>query len=66
MRGKKGQLVIGGLFIVLISLLAACAGDDTGGDGDSGSGGAITLYSPETPDLTNELAAKFEEVHGIR
>ncbi|WP_077601971.1 ABC transporter substrate-binding protein [Oceanobacillus sojae] len=64
MKGKKGQLVIGVLFIVLISLLAACAGDDAGGEGDSGGGGAITLYSPETPDLTNELAAKFEEVHG--
>ncbi|GIO24657.1 ABC transporter substrate-binding protein [Oceanobacillus sp. J11TS1] len=61
---NRGQLVISVLFVVFISLLAACAGDDTSGDASSSGGGSITLYSPETPDLTKELADKFEEIHG--
>ncbi|WP_193064314.1 ABC transporter substrate-binding protein [Oceanobacillus oncorhynchi] len=66
MRGKKRQLFIGVLFVVTLSLLAACVDEGSDADGGSeGSGGSITLYSPETPDLTNELAAKFQEVHGI-
>lgn len=63
------KLLFAFLFLVLFAgLLAGCAGDDTGssseGEGSSGSGKAITLYSPETPDLTNELAAKYEELYG--
>ncbi|MFC0013741.1 MULTISPECIES: ABC transporter substrate-binding protein [Allobacillus] len=57
-------------FVLLVGLLAACAGDESSGEssGDGGEGGGlegeITLYSPETPDLTEELAAKYEEIHG--
>ncbi len=55
--------------LLMAGVLAACAGDSggssDGGDSDGGNGGdPITLYSPETPDLTNELAAKYEEIHG--
>lgn len=53
-------------FLVLglpLFILTACAdGGDSGGDTDGGD--SITLYSPETPDLTKELAQKYEEVHG--
>lgn len=54
----------GGLAASLLlaaSVLAGCAGDSSGG-GD-GKGGRITLYSPETPDFTKELAAKYEELY---
>src|SRR5690625_850414 len=53
-----------------VFILSACAGDDSSGDGGNKDGdgdgdvGTITLYSPETPDLSKELAQKFEEVHG--
>lgn len=53
--------------IIFIGLLTACAeessGDEGGGESSS-EGGAITLYSPETPDLTKELADKYEELYG--
>lgn len=61
-RGFFVTMVLSVLFLV-----AACADEsDSSGEGGeaSGGGGAITLYSPETPDLTNELAAKYEELHG--
>ena len=45
-------------------LLTACADGGDSGDGDNGGGDSITLYSPETPDLTKQLAQKYEEVHG--
>ncbi|MEI3614879.1 ABC transporter substrate-binding protein [Pseudogracilibacillus sp. SO30301A] len=55
------------MVLSILFLVAACADEngsgDEGGEG-SGGGGAITLYSPETPDLSNELAAKYEELHG--
>lgn len=62
MNRKGISYLLSVLFLVSIFSLTACAGDDAGGDGDSGE--AITLYSPETPDLTDELAAKYEELHG--
>jgi len=57
------------IFVLLFGLfiLSACAGDDSSSEGDGnkdGDVGTITLYSPETPDLSKELAQKFEEVHG--
>lgn len=63
-RGFIMTMVLSVLFLV-----SACA-DESGSGGSSDKGGegssegAITLYSPETPDLTNELAAKYEELHG--
>ncbi|BAC14680.1 ABC transporter substrate-binding protein [Oceanobacillus iheyensis] len=54
-------------FLVLglpLFLLIACADGGDSGDGDNGGGDSITLYSPETPDLTKQLAQKYEEVHG--
>ena len=44
------------------SLLAGCAG---GGSGEGGSD-RITFYSPETPEMTQELAQKFEELNGTK
>lgn len=56
------------LMVLLFALfLSACAGDDNSSSSDGGNDGdigSITLYSPETPDLSKELAQKFEEVHG--
>lgn len=49
------------------SVLAGCAGGSSDGgekDGGGKKGERITLYSPETPDFTNELAKKYEEMHG--
>lgn len=51
------------LFFIL--LMNACAESDStnvSGKGDSDQG--ITLYSPETPDLSKELAQKYEELYG--
>ncbi|MEW9502968.1 ABC transporter substrate-binding protein [Jeotgalibacillus marinus] len=48
MRGLAASVMLAG------SILVGCAGD-------SGSD-RITLYSPETPELTKELAQKFEDV----
>lgn len=66
MKIKKGTKFMSLFFIVSILLLSACAGNDSGGDSKEGSGEAITLYSPETPDLTKELANKYEEMHGTK
>jgi len=65
---KKRSFFLAIALIVIIFLLNACAGDDSSsgeaeGGGDEGVG-SITLYSPETPDLSKDLARKFEEVHG--
>lgn len=53
---------------LLIGLLAACAGGEEDSSSSSSEKGSnndpITLYSPETPDLTKELAAKYEELYG--
>ncbi|MEN1969877.1 extracellular solute-binding protein [Lentibacillus sp. N15] len=62
MARKKVYMILTVLFLVSVLLLTACAGDDSGGDGESDE--AITLYSPETPDLTKELAKKYEEING--
>lgn len=52
---------IGGIaasVLLAAGVLAGCAG----GSG-SGKSKDITLYSPETPDFTKELALKYEELH---
>ncbi|RNA67548.1 ABC transporter substrate-binding protein [Alteribacter keqinensis] len=55
------------LLVLVLSfslILAACGGgDDAAGDGEDDIG-TITIYSPETPDMTREMAEKFEELHG--
>jgi iron(III) transport system substrate-binding protein len=60
------------VLVFVVFVLGACADEggeggvaDTGDGGDSGDGGSITVYSPETPEFTEELANKFEELHGI-
>lgn len=59
------QLLLVVMAISVLFLLSACADESDSVGGESGDGGgAITLYSPETPDLTNELAQKYEELHG--
>lgn len=42
-------------------IITGCAGGNSSG-GEEG-GGRIALYSPEAPDFTKELAAKYEETH---
>ncbi|MFD2760870.1 ABC transporter substrate-binding protein [Lentibacillus juripiscarius] len=64
---RKRSIFVAITLLISILLLSACAGDDSSsgsGDGDGGDIGSITLYSPETPELSKELAQKFEEVHG--
>ena len=57
---RIGILMAGILLSALV--LAGCAGNSSDGGGKSGD--RITLYSPETPDFTKELAQKYEELHG--
>ncbi|KOP78219.1 ABC transporter substrate-binding protein [Cytobacillus solani] len=52
-----------GAMLLAVSMLTACAGEKSGGSSE-GDGKRITLYSPETPDFTKELAKKYEEVIG--
>ncbi|MBP2241789.1 iron(III) transport system substrate-binding protein [Cytobacillus eiseniae] len=52
-----------GAMLLAVGMLAGCAGEKSGGSGE-GDGKRITLYSPETPDFTKELAKKYEEVNG--
>ncbi|KMK74905.1 ABC transporter substrate-binding protein [Alkalihalobacillus pseudalcaliphilus] len=47
------------LFLSCTLLLVACGGSDS-----EGGGAAVTLYSPETPDMTREIAEAFEEETG--
>lgn len=59
--------------IFLIFVLAACADEggeggvasDAGDEGDGENGETITVYSPETPEFTEELARAFEEEHDV-
>ncbi|GAB3491702.1 ABC transporter substrate-binding protein [Nocardiopsis coralliicola] len=44
-------------------LASGCGGFGGGGSGGDGSLGTITFYSPETPDMTEEMAAAFEKTH---
>lgn len=59
-------------FLILATLVLAGCADPDGDSGaveegsESGGGeGNITVYSPETPEFTRQLADKFEETHGI-
>ena len=76
-RGENEDYIMGGSFMkkiwkvassaVVVSsmlMLSACAGEESSGGGGKGDIGKVTLYSPETPEMANELAAKFEEVVG--
>ncbi len=56
---KKGLFAAS--VLLAASVLGACAGGSS--DGESGKGSRITLYSPETPDFTKELAQKYMETH---
>ena len=46
----------------MVMLLSACAD----GGGKAGGKDTITLYSPHTPEFSEELAKKFEELHGTK
>lgn len=59
MKKNNFYYLLGSLLLVSALFLSACAGDDSGG----GSSDSITLYSPETPDLSKELAKKYEEMY---
>ncbi|MCM3617886.1 extracellular solute-binding protein [Sutcliffiella horikoshii] len=56
---KKSLLIL--MALVLSVGLVACGSDTSSSDG---SVGEVTLYSPETPDMTRELAEAFEEATG--
>lgn len=45
--------------------LAACGGASAGTDSSSGSGGSITLYSGQHPQLTQAIVSAFEKQTGI-
>ncbi|GGB56621.1 hypothetical protein GCM10011409_37750 [Lentibacillus populi] len=62
---KTLSLFISVCFLLSFVLLSACAGDDASGE-EEGGGKPITLYSPETPELSKELAAKYEELNGTK
>jgi iron(III) transport system substrate-binding protein len=53
------------LLVVFFSgMLVACgSGEEADGEG-GGETGRISLYSPETPDMTRQLAEAFEEEYG--
>lgn len=53
---KKGFFTF---FILLLALLVACG--DSESSSTDGKVGKVNLYSPETPDMTRELADAFEE-----
>jgi iron(III) transport system substrate-binding protein len=63
-RLRRNLLIYVSVF--MLSILAACGGENESAlseenNGDDKDYGTITLYSPETPDMTNELAEAFEE-----
>src|SRR5690625_1340472 len=66
-RGRAMEKLTKRLTVVLIGciilLLGACAGTGTEEDGDNGDK-PVTLYSPHTPEFSEELAEKFKELHG--
>ncbi|WP_338655022.1 extracellular solute-binding protein [Sporosarcina psychrophila] len=57
---KRAGLMAASILLAA-SVLGGCAGGSS--DGGSGKGSRITLYSPETPDFTKELAQKYQETH---
>lgn len=58
---KKGWKVLSSIVIsASLATLSACASSPSSGGGD-GSSKNITIYSPETPDMTKELAEAFEK-----
>lgn len=67
MKKKKMWMQTSLAVVMSVSLLAGCAGEKEekgtakGGKDDVGR---IAFYSPETPEMTKELAAKFEKLHG--
>ncbi|MGY0691476.1 ABC transporter substrate-binding protein [Virgibacillus sp. FSP13] len=63
---KSLSLFISICFLLSLVLLSACANDDSSSDGGDGEEKPITLYSPETPELSKELAAKYEELNGVK
>lgn len=59
----KKVSILAASIMLSASVLVGCAGGSSS-DGGSKKGERITLYSPETPDFTKELAQKYEEMHG--
>ncbi|PYZ95999.1 ABC transporter substrate-binding protein [Alteribacter lacisalsi] len=61
---KTGRISLAALLSSSMVLAACGGGDDQDAAGDGGDIGRISIYSPETPDMTREMAEKFEEIHG--
>lgn len=60
---KKVIGFVASVFLAAV-MLAGCAGDSSGSwEGGEKGDGRITLYSPETPDMTKELKQKYEELN---
>ncbi|WP_257349856.1 ABC transporter substrate-binding protein [Pseudalkalibacillus decolorationis] len=59
---KRFLSVFGSIIVVFsLVLITACSSDSSSGDGDDL--GSITFYSPETPDMTKEIAEAFEKAY---
>jgi len=59
---KKLSILFSSILVLSMLLLSACGGDDNSKSGSKdGDIGSINLYSPETPDMTKELAEAFEK-----
>ncbi|MFT4413973.1 ABC transporter substrate-binding protein [Fredinandcohnia humi] len=59
----KKKLSIFLSLLLLVSVITACSSDSSGKSEEGEGLGNITLYSPETPDMTKELAEDFEKSH---
>lgn len=62
MNFKKTFGLVSSLLLAT-TILAAC-GEEKNGSSDGSNNDPITLYSPETPEFTKELASKYEELYG--
>ncbi|QQK81084.1 extracellular solute-binding protein [Salicibibacter cibi] len=55
MNLSKKTMTMGIMSVGFLTVLSACGG---------GEGSGVTLYSPETPEMSEELAEAYEEEHG--
>lgn len=61
MKKRRGWSLVGIPLLVSVISLVGCAGDT--GAGAGGAEGKITLYSPETPDMSKEIGQAYEKAN---